>query len=99
MSPELGLKFPHFHVLRASAGSGKTYALARRFVLFLLSGSVPSNTLNNLLAITFSNNAAREMKERILALLKKLYLGESEVTADFRLEPHAHLTSAESKGG
>ena len=76
-------KFPHFHVLQASAGSGKTYALARRFVLFLLSGSVPRNKLNNLLAITFSNNAAREMKERILLFLKQLYLGDREVAADF----------------
>src|SRR5208337_3967711 len=71
-------KFPHFHVLRASAGSGKTSALARRFVLFLLSGSVPRNKLNNLMAITFSNNAAKEMKERILAFLKELYLGATE---------------------
>jgi ATP-dependent exoDNAse (exonuclease V) beta subunit len=70
-------------VLRASAGSGKTYALARRFVFFLLSGSVPNNRLNNLLAITFSNNAAREMKERILLFLKQLYLGDREVAADF----------------
>jgi hypothetical protein len=39
------LPFPHFAVLRASAGSGKTYALAGRFVLFLLSGPVPNNGL------------------------------------------------------
>ena len=72
------VKFPHFHVLRASAGSGKTSALARRFVLFLLSDSVPRNKLNNLLAITFSNNAAREMKERVLAFLKQLCLGDTD---------------------
>ncbi len=84
MSPDDALfKFPHFHVLRASAGSGKTYALARRFVLFLLSGSVARNKLSNLLAITFSNNAAKEMKERILLFLKQLCLGDREVAADF----------------
>ncbi len=82
-SDDAPLEFPHFHVLRASAGSGKTYALARRFVLFLLSGAVPRNNLNNLLAITFSNNAAKEMKERMLLFLKQLYLGDKEVTADF----------------
>ncbi|MGD0228930.1 MAG: UvrD-helicase domain-containing protein [Syntrophorhabdales bacterium] len=70
------LRFPHFTVLRASAGSGKTYALARRFVLFLLSDGIPKNGLANLLAITFSNNAAKEMKERILLFLKQLYLGD-----------------------
>ena len=84
------LQFPHFHVLRASAGSGKTYALARRFVLFLLSGSVPKNRLNNLLAITFSNNAAKEMKERILLFLKQLCLGDRKVAvSDFSRRPRA----------
>ncbi len=82
-SEEKRLRFPHFTVLRASAGSGKTYALARRFVLFLLSDGVRQNRLGNLLAITFSNNAAREMKERILLLLKQLHLGEKDVLADF----------------
>ncbi len=82
-SQEKRLTFPHFTVLKASAGSGKTYALARRFVLFLLSDSVRQNRLGNLLAITFSNNAAREMKERILLFLKQLHLGEKDVLADF----------------
>lgn len=77
------LEFPHFTVLKASAGSGKTYALARRFVLFLLSERVPRNRLNNLLAITFSNNAAKEMKERILDLLKKICLGDPDALAEF----------------
>jgi ATP-dependent exoDNAse (exonuclease V) beta subunit len=77
------LVFPHFTVLKASAGSGKTYALARRFVLFLVSQRVPHNRLNNLLAITFSNNAAKEMKERILDLLKQICLGNKDVLAEF----------------
>lgn len=77
------LVFPHFTVLKASAGSGKTYALARRFVLFLVSPRVPHNRLNNLLAITFSNNAAKEMKERILELLKQICLGNQDVLAEF----------------
>jgi ATP-dependent exoDNAse (exonuclease V) beta subunit len=77
------LVFPHFTVLKASAGSGKTYALARRFVRFLVSPRVPHNRLNNLLAITFSNNAAKEMKERILDLLKQICLGDSDVLAEF----------------
>jgi ATP-dependent exoDNAse (exonuclease V) beta subunit len=80
---DLPLQFPHFTVLRASAGSGKTYALARRFVLFLLSERVPRNRLKNLLAITFSNNAAKEMKGRILDLLKQLCLGQGEALSDF----------------
>ncbi len=70
------LKFPHFTVLKASAGSGKTHALTERFVQFLLSGKVPRNSLRNMLAITFSNNAAKEMKERTLSRLKEVYFGD-----------------------
>src|SRR5208337_1338791 len=70
------LKFPHFTVLKASAGSGKTHTLTERFVQFLLSGKVPRNSLRNMLAITFSNNAAKEMKERTLSRLKEVYFGD-----------------------
>src|SRR5208283_4646009 len=70
------LKFPHFTVLKASAGSGKTRTLTERFVQFLLSGNIPRNSLRNMLAITFSNNAAKEMKERTLARLKEACLGD-----------------------
>lgn len=72
------LSFPHFLVLKASAGSGKTYALSQRYVQFLLSPTVPHNRMRNIIAMTFSNNAAKEMRERILLWLKKLALGDEE---------------------
>jgi ATP-dependent helicase/nuclease subunit A len=70
--------FPHVMVLRASAGSGKTHALTKRFAQFLLSDRIPKNGLRNILAITFSNNAAKEMKERILGWLKAVCLGDPD---------------------
>jgi ATP-dependent helicase/nuclease subunit A len=70
------LAFPHFTVLTASAGSGKTHTLALRFVQFILSEKIPFNSLHNVLAVTFSNNAAKEMKDRILLWLKKVCLGD-----------------------
>ncbi|MGO9612330.1 MAG: UvrD-helicase domain-containing protein [Dissulfurispiraceae bacterium] len=70
--------FPHFTVLKASAGSGKTHTLTKRFVQFLLSRRIPANRLRNMLAITFSNNAAKEMKERTLLWLKKVHFGDRE---------------------
>jgi ATP-dependent exoDNAse (exonuclease V) beta subunit len=76
------LQFPHVTILKASAGSGKTYSLAERFVQFLLSGRIPQNHLRNILAITFSNNAAKEMKERILSWLKDLYFKDPEKTEE-----------------
>jgi ATP-dependent exoDNAse (exonuclease V) beta subunit len=71
---------PEFILLKASAGSGKTYRLAERFLSFLLkppSDSRIPQDLANILAITFTKNAAREMKERILAWLKECSLGDS----------------------
>ncbi len=65
---------PRIYVTEASAGGGKTYALARHYLKLLLSEGAHPEELRNILAITFTNKAAREMKERILELLKKLAL-------------------------
>ncbi len=76
---ESNLSFPHSIVLKASAGSGKTHALTLRYAAYALSDQkkIPRNDLRNILAITFSNNAAKEMKERILEWLKAACLDES----------------------
>jgi ATP-dependent exoDNAse (exonuclease V) beta subunit len=73
-------KFPHLLMISASAGTGKTHALASRYVEFMLAPQalVPHNDISNILAITFTNKAAREMKERILESLKKIALGTDE---------------------
>ena len=70
------LKFPHIMLVEASAGSGKTYLLSLRFVQFLLSDIISHNRLDNILAVTFTNNAAYEMKTRILLWLKKIALSQ-----------------------
>lgn len=77
-------QFPHFIVLKASAGSGKTYTLTARYVQFLLSDKIPMNTLRNILAITFTNNSAKEMKERILSWLKSVYFQEATTVAELK---------------
>jgi len=71
-----GFKTSEVRVVEASAGSGKTYALARRYVKLLLAGGSPElrEPQRSILAITFSNKAAVEMKGRILDLLKKIAL-------------------------
>jgi ATP-dependent exoDNAse (exonuclease V) beta subunit len=74
LEPDSYLRLPSVTVLKASAGSGKTRTLTERYVQFLLSPLVPKNSLGNILAITFSNNASREMKESILVWLKSLSL-------------------------
>src|SRR4030042_1088544 len=70
--------YPYIHYLKASAGAGKTYQLTIRF-LSLLAGMKPSaEVLRQIVAITFTNRAASEMKERIILALKQIALGEVE---------------------
>ncbi len=52
-------------VCRASAGTGKTFTLAAYYIAMLLSGE----SYRNILAVTFTNAATAEMKERILTYL------------------------------
>ncbi len=83
LEKDADLHFPHFIVLKASAGSGKTRTLTERYVQFILSDTVPNNRLRNILAVTFSNNAAREMKERILKWLKSVAFNDPESINEF----------------
>jgi len=69
--------FPHIYIVDASAGSGKTYNLALRYLTLVLSSEISSN-IKEILAITFTNKAAKEMKMRILLWLKKITLDELE---------------------
>lgn len=77
------LEFPHYIILKASAGSGKTTVLTKRYVSFLLSSHIPFGGIRKILAITFSNNAAYEMKSRILTWLKDLYFKNTEAIQNF----------------
>ena len=56
---------PPFVIYNASAGSGKTRTLVRSFLFRLLNSNQPEQ-VRRLLAITFTNKAAQEMKSRML---------------------------------
>lgn len=58
-----------FKVYNASAGSGKTFTLVKEYLKVLLS-SEDIFTFQKVLAITFTNKAAGEMKERVLVNLE-----------------------------
>lgn len=64
----------NFKIYQASAGSGKTFNLARIYVEILLSKSDESleQNLRSVMAVTFTKKAANEMKERVLNFLKIL---------------------------
>lgn len=71
-------------IVEASAGSGKTYALARRYLSLLINPRLRFDELplKNILAITFTNKAACEMRERILSFLKKIALDAFDTPYD-----------------
>lgn len=60
-------------VYKASAGSGKTFTLATRCIALLL--AAPASSYRHILAVTFTNKATAEMKERILGQLFGLSRG------------------------
>ncbi len=63
-------KFCNKLALEASAGSGKTFALVVRYLTLLFLKANPKE----ILALTFTNKAANEMKVRIFTTIKELHL-------------------------
>lgn len=69
-------------ILKASAGSGKTFSLTLHYLTLLLSNE---NSYREILAVTFTNKATAEMKERILDVLQGLATADkNQKIADFR---------------
>ncbi|MDF2158482.1 UvrD-helicase domain-containing protein [Algoriphagus sp. CAU 1675] len=58
-----------FIIYKSSAGSGKTYTLTLEYLKLAL---VRPNAFRQILAVTFTNKATQEMKERILEYLERL---------------------------
>ncbi|HEA83917.1 MAG TPA: hypothetical protein ENI03_01355 [Thermodesulfobacterium geofontis] len=70
---QLALMSANIIIYNASAGSGKTYQLALNSLILLNQLSQKENfNFKNFLAITFTNKASFEMKERIILFLKEI---------------------------
>ena len=73
-------------ILNASAGSGKTYRLAYKYVRDVVEHPA---SYRSILAVTFTNKATEEMKSRILKEIHRLAAGmESPYLADLSRELH-----------
>ncbi len=66
-----------FVVYRSSAGSGKTFTLAKEYIKLSLRSP---DYFQKILAVTFTNKAAEEMKNRVISYLRALSNGEGLMT-------------------
>ncbi|WP_046245685.1 UvrD-helicase domain-containing protein [Hymenobacter terrenus] len=99
---------PSFRIYSSSAGSGKTYQLTKEYLLLALGADDPAY-FKRILAITFTNDAAGEMKERIVGALRRFAYPESgkvdgllaDVAAELgksgKLPPHARTAEEQQR--
>ncbi|MGM9736779.1 MAG: UvrD-helicase domain-containing protein [Candidatus Cryptobacteroides sp.] len=65
------------NIMKASAGSGKTFSLAKEYIKLLFGPDADPFAYRHILAVTFTNKATDEMKQRILKELHTLVVNPS----------------------
>ena len=65
-------KTSNFKVFQASAGAGKTFTLIKEYLKLCLGSEGAVANFRNILAITFTNAAANEMKAKIVKTLREI---------------------------
>ena len=77
-------------IYSASAGTGKTYTLATRYIALLMDND-DDRAFRHVLAVTFTNKATAEMKQRILSYLYQISKGNSSLSDSVRSFMHLKL--------
>jgi ATP-dependent exoDNAse (exonuclease V) beta subunit len=66
------MKNANFKVFQASAGAGKTFTLIKEYLKLCLADKGSVSNFRNILAITFTNAAANDMKAKIVKTLREI---------------------------
>ncbi|MBQ8196863.1 MAG: UvrD-helicase domain-containing protein [Clostridia bacterium] len=81
-------------LVSASAGSGKTFVMIERLIRLIVENQT---SVENVLAMTFTESAAAEMKEKLKkALCDKINEGQKELTDQLALVPTADISTIHS---
>ncbi|MES2513312.1 MAG: UvrD-helicase domain-containing protein [Bacteroidota bacterium] len=92
-----GIRSNNFIVYKSSAGSGKTFTLVKEYLkLALTDRNNLSKAYKGILAITFTNKAASEMKWRIIKALKDISLESNQMLTKL-VSDELNITSGELK--
>ena len=76
-----------FNIYKSSAGSGKTYTLSKNYIRLALKSK---NNYKKILAVTFTNKAAEEMKSRILQMIHQIANGQEKDLIILRVRKNLH---------
>jgi len=87
-----------FVIYKSSAGSGKTFTLAKNYIRLALKSK---NHFKKILAVTFTNKAAEEMKLRVLEMIDKISSGDDkeliiEFSKYYKISPQEIIKSAKN---
>lgn len=74
----------NFKVFQASAGSGKTYTIVKEYLKLCLGSEAQTDNFRHILAITFTNASANDMKAKIVNHLTEII--ESEEVKEHTME-------------
>lgn len=88
----------NFVVYKSSAGSGKTFTLVKEYVRLALSDEKKlRSNYKHILALTFTNKAAAEMKSRVIDVLSKIIQQETLTDTGHLLCKELSVSTAELK--
>ena len=89
----------NFKVFQASAGSGKTYTIVKEYLKLCLGSEQQVDNFRHILAITFTNASANDMKAKIVSHLNDIITSEKveEHTMEADLISELGISDAELK--